>query len=108
MAMRWAALRLGRGLSADLRLQLAALPAHPTAPCAAPSPTQQAEVDSETDVAAGTTPGAKRAAVRKLLHELGIPPAQLPLDQFKFLTRLHYCAADTGGLCWLQPCLQAG
>ena len=38
--------------------------------------------------------GAKRAAVRKLGHELGIPPHQLPLDDFKFLTRLHYCAAD--------------
>ncbi|KAI3425236.1 hypothetical protein D9Q98_009004 [Chlorella vulgaris] len=54
------------------------------------------EVDQPADISAGTTPGAKRAAVRKLLHELGIPPAQLPLDQFKFLTRLHYCAADTG------------
>ncbi|KAL4430327.1 hypothetical protein ABPG77_002133 [Micractinium sp. CCAP 211/92] len=54
------------------------------------------EVDSPADVASGSTPGAKRAAVRKLLHELGIPPEQLPLDRFKFLTRLHYCAADTG------------
>lgn len=59
-----------------------------------PAPAQ-AEVDGPADVAAGA-PGAKRAAVRKLLHELGIPPAQLPLDAFKFLTRLHYCAADTG------------
>jgi isopentenyl-diphosphate delta-isomerase type 1 len=55
------------------------------------------EVDTRADVESGETPGAKRAAVRKLLHELGIPPAQLPLEQFKFLTRLHYCAADTGG-----------
>ena len=38
--------------------------------------------------------GAKVAAVRKLHHELGIPPEQLPADSFKFLTRLHYCAAD--------------
>lgn len=36
------------------------------------------------------------AAVRKLGHELGIPEAQLPLDAFRYLTRLHYCAADTG------------
>ncbi len=35
------------------------------------------------------------AAVRKLQHELGIPPEQLPARSFKFLTRLHYCAADT-------------
>ncbi|PSC75135.1 isopentenyl-diphosphate delta-isomerase I [Micractinium conductrix] len=54
------------------------------------------EVDNAADIAAGTVPGAKRAAVRKLLHELGIPSAQLPLDKFKYLTRLHYCAADTG------------
>lgn len=54
------------------------------------------EVDTAADVAAGTAPGACRAAVRKLLHELGVPPAQLPLDQFRFLTRLHYCATDTG------------
>ena len=26
--------------------------------------------------------------------ELGIAPAQVPLDQFKYLTRLHYCAPD--------------
>ena len=38
--------------------------------------------------------GAKRAAVRKLGHELGIPSHQLPVEKFKFLTRLHYCAAD--------------
>ncbi len=33
--------------------------------------------------------------VRKLEHELGIPPEQLPLSGFKYLTRLHYCAPDT-------------
>ena len=38
--------------------------------------------------------GAKRAAVRKLGHELGVSAEQLPIDKFKFLTRLHYCAAD--------------
>ncbi len=37
----------------------------------------------------------QRAAVRKLEHELGIGPQQLPLTDFHFLTRLHYCAADT-------------
>ena len=30
------------------------------------------EVDEPSDVASGQTPGVKRAAVRKLLHELGI------------------------------------
>jgi isopentenyl-diphosphate delta-isomerase len=53
------------------------------------------EVDSPAEVAAGTVPGVKHAAVRKLEHELGIPPAELPLEKFKFLTRLHYWAADT-------------
>ena len=61
--------------------------------CPRPPP---AEVDVPADIAAGTTPGAKHAAVRKLQHELGIAPGALPLDSFKFLTRLHYCAADTG------------
>ncbi len=40
-------------------------------------------------------PGIKAAAVRKLQHELGISPASLPASSFKYLTRLHYCAADT-------------
>ena len=53
------------------------------------------EVDTPEDVAAGTVPGVKNAAVRKLDHELGIPSSQLPLDKFKFLTRFHYWAADT-------------
>jgi isopentenyl-diphosphate delta-isomerase type 1 len=53
------------------------------------------EVDTPTDVAQGTVLGVKNAAVRKLDHELGIPAHQLPLSQFKFLTRLHYWAADT-------------
>jgi farnesyl-diphosphate farnesyltransferase/isopentenyl-diphosphate delta-isomerase type 1 len=53
------------------------------------------EVDSPADVADGSVMGVKHAAVRKLDHELGIPASQLPLDKFKFLTRLHYWAADT-------------
>ena len=40
-------------------------------------------------------PGVKRAAVRKLLHELGVPSEQVPVEKFKFLTRMHYWAADT-------------
>ncbi|KAL3914027.1 MAG: hypothetical protein SGILL_006262 [Bacillariaceae sp.] len=53
------------------------------------------EVDTPEDVAAGTVIGAKNAAVRKLWHELGIPAKELPIEKFKFLTRLHYWAADT-------------
>jgi len=41
------------------------------------------ELDSDADVASGAVPGARRAAVRKLGHELGIPSEQLPLDGFR-------------------------
>ena len=53
------------------------------------------EIDSPTDVAAGTAIGIKYAAIRKLDHELGIPASELPVEKFKFLTRFHYWAADT-------------
>ncbi len=56
---------------------------------------QPDEVDLPAAVADGTTPGVKAAAVRKLEHELGIAPEQVPMQGFRFLTRLHYCAADT-------------
>ncbi|EPQ28048.1 uncharacterized protein PFL1_04375 [Pseudozyma flocculosa PF-1] len=36
--------------------------------------------------------GVRRAAQRKLDHELGIPAAQVPLDDFQYLTRIHYLA----------------
>merc|ERR1711935_303829 len=54
------------------------------------------EVDGPDDLRRGadSVPGVKRAAVRKLLHELGIPAEQVPVDKFKFLTRLHYWASD--------------
>lgn len=48
----------------------------------------RAEVDGVT--------GAKRAAQRKLEHELGINPAQVPLDAFQYLTRIHYVAPSDG------------
>ncbi|KXX77939.1 Isopentenyl-diphosphate Delta-isomerase [Madurella mycetomatis] len=40
--------------------------------------------------------GVKRAAQRKLEHELGIKAEQVPLDQFRFLTRIHYKAPSNG------------
>lgn len=40
--------------------------------------------------------GVKRAAVRKLGHELGIRREEVPLDEFKFLTRIHYKAPSDG------------
>lgn len=53
------------------------------------------EVDTPEDVKKGTVYGVKHAAIRKLDHELGIPASDVPVDKFKFLTRLHYWAADT-------------
>ncbi|XP_060591853.1 isopentenyl-diphosphate Delta-isomerase 1-like [Ruditapes philippinarum] len=38
--------------------------------------------------------GVKRAAQRKLFHELGITPEQIPLDTFKYLTRIRYKAVN--------------
>lgn len=40
--------------------------------------------------------GAKRAAQRKLDHELGIKKEQVPLEAFRFLTRIHYKAPSDG------------
>jgi len=54
------------------------------------------EVDTPGEIAAGTHVGVKHAAVRKLGHELGIPSAQLEVQRFKFITRVHYWAADVG------------
>ncbi|GAX82867.1 hypothetical protein CEUSTIGMA_g10293.t1 [Chlamydomonas eustigma] len=53
------------------------------------------EVDTDEGcVLDGSVLGIKHAAIRKLQHELGIPANELSLDSFRFLTRLHYCAAD--------------
>lgn len=51
------------------------------------------EVDDAEHVQNGTVPGIRYAAVRKLKHELGLDGVDP--TQFKFLTRLHYWAADT-------------
>lgn len=40
--------------------------------------------------------GVRRAAQRKLNHELGIKAKQVPLDRFEFLTRIHYKAPSDG------------
>ena len=42
--------------------------------------------------------GVKRAAQRKLDHELGIKDRQVPLEEFMFLTRIHYLSASGHGL----------
>jgi len=40
--------------------------------------------------------GVKAAASRKLEHELGIPQTESPIDQFQYLTRIHYLAPSNG------------
>ncbi|ORY50381.1 Isopentenyldiphosphate isomerase [Rhizoclosmatium globosum] len=40
--------------------------------------------------------GARRAAQRKLEHELGIKAEQVPLDKFQFLTKIQYLAPSDG------------
>ena len=40
--------------------------------------------------------GVKIAASRKLEHELGIPRQQTPIDEFQYLTRIHYLAPSDG------------
>jgi isopentenyl-diphosphate delta-isomerase len=40
--------------------------------------------------------GVRTAAQRKLEHELGIKPEQVPLENFEFLTRIHYLAPSDG------------
>ena len=52
-------------------------------------------MDTPEDVAKGDPKGVKYAAIRKLEHELGIPIKTFQTSDFKFLTRLHYWAADT-------------
>ena len=51
------------------------------------------ETGAELDAAVA---GVRRAAQRKLEHELGIAAAQVPLDRFDFLTRIHYKAPSDG------------
>ncbi len=55
------------------------------------------EVDGPEDVRDGSVGGSRAAATRKLAHELGIPEEELSAmeSEFKFLTRVHYWAADT-------------
>jgi len=52
------------------------------------------EIDDPALGKDGIGSGAKAAAVRKLKHELGIESEDVTEGKFKFLTRLHYWAAD--------------
>lgn len=56
---------------------------------------EPSEVDAPEAVARGNPVGVKHAAMRKLWQELGISLETFDVQDFKFLTRLHYWAADT-------------
>jgi isopentenyl-diphosphate delta-isomerase len=58
-------------------------------PLAHPAETGNGDLPSNVE-------GAKRAAQRKLGHELGIPSQQVPVSDFSFLTRIHYLAPSDG------------
>ena len=54
-------------------------------------------VPGETgDELEGAVQGVRRAAQRKLDHELGIKATGVPLENFRFLTRIHYKAPSDG------------
>jgi len=52
------------------------------------------EVDATPTSEKDEPTGVKNAAVRKLLHELGIPIGTLEPSRFKYMGRVHYWAAD--------------
>ena len=56
------------------------------------------EVDSNQDIVNGNVEGIVAAAKRKLKHELGIDPKLLDKSMFKYLGRIHYCAADNSNI----------
>jgi isopentenyl-diphosphate Delta-isomerase len=58
-------------------------------PLAHPAETGNGDLPSNVE-------GAKRAAQRKLGHELGIPSQQVPVTDFSFLARIHYLAPSDG------------
>lgn len=51
------------------------------------------QVGSKNDLEVAIV-GAKNAAIRKLFHELGIPESTFNVDDFQFLTRIHYKSAS--------------
>ncbi|KAI6047650.1 Isopentenyldiphosphate isomerase [Pisolithus marmoratus] len=52
--------------------------------------------DFEEEKVENDQSGVRHAASRKLEHELGIPRSQTPVDQFQYLTRIHYLAPSDG------------
>jgi hypothetical protein len=51
-------------------------------------------LDKQPEMEEANQMGVKRAAIRKLEHELGVTPDQVPIEKFQFLTRILYKAAS--------------
>jgi isopentenyl-diphosphate Delta-isomerase len=52
------------------------------------------EVDEADQILNGQVHGIKRAAIRKLEHELGIHPSNFQIQDFHFITRILYASKD--------------
>ena len=52
--------------------------------------------DFETEKVEEDQLGVRVAASRKLEHELGIPKSQTPIEEFQYLTKIHYLAPSDG------------
>ncbi|XP_071158197.1 isopentenyl-diphosphate Delta-isomerase 1-like isoform X2 [Mytilus edulis] len=51
-------------------------------------------LNTDPELEEGNAIGVRRAAQRKLKHELGISPEQVSVDDFKYLTRIQYKAGN--------------
>ncbi|XP_029642170.1 isopentenyl-diphosphate Delta-isomerase 1 isoform X1 [Octopus sinensis] len=63
-------------------------PNHITNTCCSHPLFKEAELEESNAI------GVRRAAQRKLQHELGIPPEQVPLEDIHYITRMHYKAGN--------------
>lgn len=66
-------------------------------PLCVPSELGSDSASGSQNILANAIKGATVAAQRKLLQELGIPYADSPLEDFTFLTRIHYKSASSVG-----------
>lgn len=69
-------------------------PSHWTNTCCSHPLHLPEELGADASPADAALLGARRAAVRKLGHELGIPAEQLPLSSLAYMGRIHYIAAS--------------
>ena len=71
--------------------QKVTFPNHVTNTCCSHPLHEIAEEREETNAL-----GVRKAAARRLNHELGIPLQEIHPDRFQYLTRIHYCDPGDG------------